>query len=548
MTGPNDRSERRIAVAVAVVAALAMACVGDGGAGSDRSATTTAGSSSPSSETTVPEITDGGLPDADPYRPAVHFTPRRNWMNDPNGPIYLNGRYHLFYQYNPTGPLWGEISWGHAVSEDLIRWEELPVAIPADPPNMVFSGSAVVDRAATSGLCDTIDDRADCVVAVYTGHRVDPATTLTRQDQRLAVSLDDGTTFTPYVDNPVIDYALVDFRDPNVFRHDETESWIMVIALPLDRQVAIFRSTDLVNWEEVSRFGPTGAVDGVWECPVLFELPVLDGDGAHRWVMKVDHNPGHVTGGSGAQYFVGEFDGRTFVPDEWQAPPRWVDWGPDFYCAMPFSDEPITDDGRTWIAWMSNWEYAADTPTDPWRGAMTLPRRVALELRDGRPTLVQTPIETLAGVTGEPIELVASDAGTLDEQLRRIALPDVYRLRLDVELGGARNALLVLGLGEESELTISYDRVEGTLVVDRSASGESLGPVFGRTHVAPLGADRDRLVLDILVDRSSVEIFADDGAVVFTELVFPADGPNTMALDLEPPSSGTASIEILPIG
>lgn len=464
----------------------------------------------------------------DRFRPVFHYTPEQNWMNDPNGPLYANGQYHLYYQYNPDGMLWGNIAWGHAVSDDLVSWTELPVAIPADSPNMIFSGSAVIARDNPSGLCppmpsDLVDD---CIVAAYTGHRVDPGTGITRQDQRLAVSRDGGLTFEPYTGNPVIDRDLVDFRDPNVFWHAASSRWVKLVALPVERQVVLFSSPDLVSWEETSRFGPTGAVDGLWECPVLLELPMVDGSGS-RWVLKVDHQSGHVAGGSGAQYFVGDFDGREFV-SELGAPPRWVDWGADFYCAMAFSNAPPDPGGPAWIGWMSNWDYASLTPTFPWRGAMTVPRRVALDVRDGVPTLVQAPIDTIDALREPVLDIDGDDIGELDAELARTELPEAFDLAVELDVGGADAVGLDLILGERSAVRIGFDASASTLTVDRTGSGAIPVPSFGLPHSAPLTPSDGSVTLRVLVDRSSVEVFADDGAVVFTELIFPAPGPNTI--------------------
>lgn len=240
------------------------------------------------------------------YRPQYHFTPAENWMNDPNGLVYYNGDYHLFYQYNPFGDTWGHMSWGHAVSRDLMHWEELPVALPEEDGVMIFSGSAVVDWNNTSGF-GTEDNPP--MVAIYTGAHAEG------QDQRIAYSTDSGRTWTKYEGNPVLDLGLSDFRDPKVFWYEPEEKWVMVVALPLDFKVQLYASEDLKEWTHLSDFGPAGAVTGIWECPDLFELPV-DGDSDHtRWVLQVDLNPGHIAGGSGGQYFIGHFDGTTFTAE-----------------------------------------------------------------------------------------------------------------------------------------------------------------------------------------------------------------------------------------
>jgi fructan beta-fructosidase len=474
------------------------------------------------------------------WRPAIHFTPAVNWMNDPNGPIYVDGRYHLYYQYNPDGVLWGNISWGHAVSDDLVSWEELPLALPAALPNMVFSGSAVVDDANTSGLCD----EPGCVVAVYTGLVVDPAAQFTEQDQRIAVSNDGGHTFEPYAGNPIIDYDLVDFRDPNVFWHEPTGRWVMTVALPIDRQILFFTSEDLIEWTQVSEFGPTGATEGLWECPVLMELPV-DGDpGDTRWVLKIDHNPGHVTGGSGAQYFVGDFDGTTFTAPTGE-PPRWVDFGADFYCAMPFTGEPGAEERRTWIGWMSNWDYASDVPTHPWRGAMTLPREVTLTTRAGEPgevRLTQTLPVSLDDRRVDARRYEGEDLSAIVAAVEADEGGDVLDVRFAVEVGAATAVGVDVAVDGDSAVRVRF--ANGELTLDRSQVGHPALPAsFAAVHRAPVDLVDGRLVLRVVLDRSSVEVFADDGRVVLTDLVFPADGARRLAVVADGPT-GPASLDV----
>jgi sucrose-6-phosphate hydrolase SacC (GH32 family) len=238
-------------------------------------------------------------------RPGFHFTAEKNWLNDPNGLVWHDGEYHLFYQYNPSGDTWGHMSWGHAVSRDLLDWEHLPVAIPEKDGIMAFSGSAVVDHANTSGFGSKENP---AMVAIYTGHREG------RQDQRLAYSTDKGRTWTMYEGNPVLDVQKADFRDPKVFWHAPTRRWVMAVALSVERKIAFYGSADLKKWELLSEFGPTGAVKGIWECPDLFEVPV-EGSDAKRWVLNINLGDHSVAGGSGAQYFTGTFDGKTFEAD-----------------------------------------------------------------------------------------------------------------------------------------------------------------------------------------------------------------------------------------
>jgi fructan beta-fructosidase len=479
--------------------------------------------------------------DTPQWRPAVHYTPAVNWMNDPNGPVFVDGRYHLYYQYNPDGILWGNISWGHAASDDLVEWEELPLALPAALPNMVFSGSAVLDGTNTSGLCD----EPGCVIAVYTGLVVDPAARLTLQDQRIAASNDGGLTFQPYEGNPVIDYRLVDFRDPNVFWHEPTERWVMVVALPIDRKILFLTSEDLIEWTQVSEFGPSGAVDGLWECPVLMHLPVDGNLDDRRWVLKVDHNPGHVTGGSGAQYFIGDFDGTTFTTPTGEAP-RWVDFGADFYCAMTFTGEPAGEERRTWIGWMSNWDYASEVPTHPWRGSMTLPREVRLTTRPGAPDEVLLTQAIPASFDDRRTDGRRYEGGDLAAIAEAVAADeggDVLDLVLDVELGEATVVGVDLAVDGDSAVRIRFE--DGELSLDRSQVGHPVLPAtFAAVHRAPVEPVDGRLVLRIVFDRSSVEVFADDGRVVLTDLVFPAEGARGLRVVADGPPSGPASLDV----
>ena len=284
------------------------------------------------------------------YRPKYHFTPAKNWINDPNGLLWHNGEYHLFFQHNPAGKKWGHMSWGHAVSTDLLNWTELPVAIPEGEDGAIFSGSAV--------------SVGDEIVAIYTRH------TETHQAQCIARSSDGGRTFTKYEDNPVLDEGKKDFRDPKVFKYQD--HWIMCVAQPIDRQISFYKSFDLVNWQHLSNFGPAAAIDGIWECPDLFPLEI---DGEEVWVLLVSLNPGGLYG-SGTQYFVGDFDGQIFTPRYSTSEPRWLDYGKDNYAGVTFNGEP--NGRRIFIGWMANWSDVKNHPDTSWTCQMTVPRLLSL--------------------------------------------------------------------------------------------------------------------------------------------------------------------------
>ena len=351
------------------------------------------------------------------WQPQVHFYAGPKWNNDPNGPILLNGEYHLFYQNNPFGDEWGHMSWGHAVSSDLVHWKTLPVALAEENGVMIFNGTAVEDRQNTSGLCgEAGKETPGCLVAVYTG------ASKSGQNQNVAFSRDGGSTWTKYASNPVIDLGLKDFRDPKVFWHEPSKSWVMAVVIPDRHKVQIYRSANLTHWQLVSEFGPAGAVGGIWECPDLMELPVRDAQGQRvgsHWIMNVNLNPGGPAGGSASQYFVGQFDGWRFTEDHPGSGPLWADWGKDFYASTSFANIPEEQD-RVWIAWMSNWQYAGLVPSLPGRGEMTLARRLSLRRFDVQPgteplVLVQEPVLPL------PRHNTAAESLTVDEANKRLA-------------------------------------------------------------------------------------------------------------------------------
>ncbi len=443
----------------------------------------------------------------EPLRPLLHFTPPRNFMNDPNGLVFYKGEYHLFYQYNPKGTVWGHMSWGHAVSADMLTWKHLPVAMTEENGIMVFSGSAVVDHANSSGFCKTQDGDASCLVAIYTGHGHG------KQTQDLAYSNDRGRTWTKYKGNPVIDLGLENFRDPKVFWHEPTKRWIMVTVLADQHKVRFFGSRDLKAWETLSDFGPAGATGGVWECPDLFELPVDGSASEKRWVLDVDINPGGRAGGSGGQYFVGTFDGTRFVNDNPAEQTLWVDYGKDFYATTSFDSIPAADGRRIWMGWISNWLYANEEPTRKWRGAQSLPREVGLRRMPEGVRLVQAPVrEIVTRRSSAPVAVNSAAPLPAAADIEFIATRGDWR-EAGVRLFNQKGESLSLGIAADP-LEVFVDRTQA-----RSAPSHKEYP--GR-HSGPVRWRDERVTLRVVYDRSVVEIFVNDGEAVVTERFYPA--------------------------
>ncbi len=426
-------------------------------------------------------------------RPELHFSPERNWMNDPNGLIYYKGKYHLFFQHNPLENVWGNMSWGHAASEDLINWKELPVAITCDDSYAIFSGSAVVDYFNTTGF-GTLDNPA--MVAIYTAHKHDDS----HQAQALAYSLDEGLTWFKYEGNPVLDLQLDHFRDPKVTWDRTTESWLMTVVLPKERKVSFYSSKDLKKWAHLSDFGPVGAVDGDWECPDLFPLFVDGDESKAKWVLLISINPGGLTGGSGTQYFIGDWNGKEFTADEVKT--RWLDYGRDNYAGVTFNDAP--NQRRIFIGWMNNWEYAHNFPTEPWRGAMTLPRELSLISKDGKYSLAANPVTELDSYLGEKIS-----AGSKAEFLQ-----------INTSISTSEDLSTKLRVTEDSGsyFEFGYDAKSKSIFVDRSNAWNETPS--SHIHSAPVPSDEKIIDICAVVDRASVEIFAAGGTLVVTDLLF----------------------------
>lgn len=323
------------------------------------------------------------------YRPQFHFSPPEKWMNDPNGLVYNKGIYHLFYQYYPEDIVWGPMHWGHATSKDMVHWKNKPIALFPDEQGYIFSGSAVIDTDNSSGL-GSVDNPP--LVAIFTYHKAEWAEEgrIDFQTQGIAYSLDNGDTWVKYEGNPVIkNESIKDFRDPKVFWNGKTNNWTMLLVA--GDHLQIWQSPDLKDWAKVSEFGKDqGAHGGVWECPDMFPLKV-EGTDLEKWVLLISINPGAPNGGSGTQYFIGDFDGKTFTSD--QKEHKWIDWGTDNYAGVTYNHTPNND--RIFIGWMSNWDYAQETPTEKWRSAMTLPRKLKLQAVNGTVELFNYPLKSV---------------------------------------------------------------------------------------------------------------------------------------------------------
>ncbi|GBR11883.1 glycoside hydrolase family 32 protein [Asaia spathodeae] len=480
------------------------------------------------------------LPDTALWRPALHYTPPAHWMNDPNGPFFLNGTWHLYYQYNPDGMVWGHTSWGHATSPDLLHWQEQPVALPATRGRDIFSGSVVYDCDNRSGLGTAASPP---LLALYTTvFSGDPAHPDGTQAQSVALSLDQGRSFVPHEGNPVLTLHpdSRQFRDPSVIWYAPGKYWVMTTVVADAQVVKLYRSTDLLHWDFLSDFQPSGyrKPGMLWEMPLLIPLPLDGNDHDLRWVMIVSVNPWSIAGGSGVQYFVGHFDGTKFTPDNLPqegadpAAYRWLDHGADNYAAIRFANAP--DQSPRLISWMSNWAYADRLPTSPWRGQMTLPVSLSLRSDHGAITLQQNP--------APEYERFAQAHPGRNFTARRLAAGASWHLAMKsgvqdiavtLKSAGKGKAGLVLRQSADGKegTRISYDFGTHLLTLDRSHSGKTgFSSNFSLVHIAQLAPRNDTITLHIVVDRNSVELFANGGDLRMTDLIFPQENSNDMTL------------------
>ena len=446
------------------------------------------------------------------YRPQIHFTPDKNWVNDPNGMVYYKGKYHLFFQHSPNSTVWSDISWGHATSNDLVHWERKPIAIYPDSLGLIFSGSAVVDKNNSSGLGK---NGITPLVAMYTSHDMlkEKAGVIDVESQSIAYSLDEGETWLKYKANPVLKNPGVrDFRDPKVFWHEQSKNWVASIAA--QDQISFYASSDLKNWKKLSDFGKTvGSHDGVWECPDLFPMEY---EGKTVWVLIVNINPGGPNGGSASQYFVGNFNGKEFKCDYKQT--KWMDYGPDEYAGVTWSN---TGNRKLFIGWMSNWQYANIVPTEKFRNAFTIPRELGLKKINEQYYVTSTPIAELKKIEKQSIvinNLTINGSTDLTSKIGNMEVPSKFNLVLSnkndfsIELVNTLNEKVVVG----------YSKDKNQFFLDRRNAGKvDFHKNFGRMNYAPRLSSSDEIFLSIYLDLASIEVFADNGLSVLTSVLFP---------------------------
>lgn len=450
------------------------------------------------------------------YRPVYHHTPVYGWMNDPNGMFYKDGVYHLYFQYNPYGSMWGNMTWGHSTSTDLTHWTYEGTAIVPDAWGAIFSGSCVVDKDNTAGF------GKGAVVAFYTSAKSTPWGDV--QSQSMVYSLDNGKTFIKYEHNPILTSAERDFRDPKVFWYAPGKHWVMMLAVGQEMQ--IYSSGNLKEWKKESSFGAMqGAHGGVWECPDLVELPI-EGTKEKKWVLICNLNPGGPFGGSAAQYFVGSFDGKKFV-NESPTQTKWLDWGKDNYATVTWSNAPA---GRCIaLGWMSNWQYANNVPTTQYRSANTLARDLTLYRVGGELYLKSKPSPEIKKARAEEKKIPTFEVKGNYEVASLLAdNKGAYEIEMAIENKGTSKIDFSLMNEKGEKVAMYYDVVRKQFVMDRSASGiVGFSRDFPAVTVAPV-RNTDQIHLRLFIDRSSVEAFGEEGEYVMTNLVFPAEPYNRM--------------------
>ena len=449
----------------------------------------------------------------EPFRPAFHFTPQANWMNDPNGLVYFNGKYHLFYQYNPKDIIWGPMHWGHAESKDLLHWNHLPIALYPDSLGMIFSGSIVIDKENTAGF------GLNAMVAIFTLHKNE----LLNQEysyfenQGIAYSLDEGRTWAKYIGNPVLNnLGEKDFRDPKVFWNPEIAKWNMVLAV--GERIKIFTSTNLKNWNFESDFKPINdeKILGVWECPDLIKIKA-NNPNIEKWVMLINHGNKAPNGGSGTRYFVGNFDGKVFSNEQ---KANWLDYGTDYYAGVTFSN--VQNDKKIILSWMSNWKYAQKTPTKVWRSSMTLPRELGLIFKKDTWYLTQKIVHQFSSIKKNVLDVKNQKTPYIKQNL------DLSQTEILFDLDKTQN--LEIEFKNKKAEVFSIILKDNLLITDRSKSGIiDFSDVFTKIQKMPL-QNWKIFNIQLVLDKSSVEILLNDGLFSMTNLFFPNENYSTLSI------------------
>ena len=418
------------------------------------------------------------------YRPLYHHTPAYGWMNDPNGMFFKDGVWHLYFQHNPYGSQWENMTWGHSTSTDLIHWTFQGDPVQPDAWGAIFSGSSVVDKNNTAGFGE------NAIVALYTSAGEN-------QTQSMAYSTDNGKTFTKYDGNPIITSNVPDFRDPHMFWNEDIKKWNMILAA--GQQMNIYSSDNLKDWKFESSFGAEyGSHGGVWECPDLMKMKVRGTD-KEKWMLVCNINPGGPSGGSATQYFVGDFDGHKFTCESKPEVTKWMDYGKDHYATVTFDNAP---NGRhVALAWMSNWQYANQVPTMQYRSANSIPRDLGLFEYKGNTYCSVTPSEEITAARSKKPSKSLSEA-----------------CEMVVNLKG--DATITLSNSKGEKVVMTYKAKDETFSMDRTLSGKTdFSSDFAAITTAPVYGKMNKL--RIFIDKSSIEVFDNDGKMAMTNLVFP---------------------------
>ncbi len=441
------------------------------------------------------------------FRPQFHFSPSSNWCNDPNGLVYNNGLYHLFYQHNPFGNQWGHMTWAHASSKDLLHWKHLPIAIPEENGIMIFSGTCVVDKKNTSGFGK---DGKIPMVAVYTGHIENVS-----QTQNIAYSLNEGKTWTKYANNPILDLHKKDFRDPKIFWQQNKNYWVMAVMMPVEHIVQFYSSANLKDWTHLSDFGPIGDTSGVWECPDLTQVPVEGNPNKKKWLLQMSQN-------ESMQYFVGTFDGVSFTNENTTKEILRPDYGSDYYAAITYNQLPASH-LPTAIGWANNWNYANDIPTNPWKSAMAIPRTLSIKKVNGQWILLQKPIAGLDALRKNnkllPNENIENNKILLQPKSNQFEFDLSITPSLKNTISGVR-----IKVGKDAYFEIGYNNSKQLLYIDRSKTGDnSFNDKFKKMsyYEKKISLNDNKVDLQIFVDHSIVEVFVNGGEAVFTSQIFP---------------------------